>query len=253
MALSDIRPVIITRDAARTIVATLTSLAEFPEVVVYDNGSEDATLDLVSNFTNVRLITGEFLGFGPTKNHAASLAAGDWILSIDADESVSPMLLASLDAIDLDNPKQTYSVHRHNLFMGRDIRWGGWGNDWLVRVYHRGYARLSDALVHEKVIVPPDVKPRRIEGALWHDNISDIDQLLQKISDYTELRRQEVGGKIYSPAWTLLRTVWAFLRSYVLKLGVLAGWRGLVIATSDAVGTFFKHMKRYSDDRGRRD
>jgi len=253
MALSDICPVIIVRDAARTIAATLTSLASFPEIVLYDNGSEDATLELASKFSNVRVVTGEFMGFGPTKNHAASLAAGDWVFSVDADESVSETLLASLDAIDLSDPTQTYTVHRHNLFMGRDMRWGGWGNDWLVRIYHRGHACLNDALVHEKVVVPANTKPIRVDGALWHDNIRDIDELLQKISRYTELRRREPGGRIYGPAWTLLRTVWAFFRSYILKLGLLAGWRGLVIATSDAVGTFFKHMKRYSDYRGRRD
>ncbi|NIW24049.1 MAG: glycosyltransferase family 2 protein, partial [Gammaproteobacteria bacterium] len=79
-----------------------------------------------------------------------------------------------------------------------------------------------------------------------HDNISDIDQLLDKISYYTELRRQEPDARVYSPAVTMMRTFWAFFRSYVLELGFIAGWRGLVIATCDSIGTFFKHMKRYS-------
>ncbi|NNC64853.1 MAG: hypothetical protein HKN84_08725 [Gammaproteobacteria bacterium] len=142
-------------------------------------------------------------------------------------------------------------MHRHNFVVGRDIRWGGWGNDWLVRLHNRHHAGLSEALVHEKVVVPGGVEPKRIAGALLHDNISDIDQLLHKISYYTELRRQEPGGRVYSPAVAMLRTFWAFFRSYVLELGFLAGWRGLVIATCDSMGTFFKHMKRYSDERGR--
>lgn len=249
MALSDIHPVMITRDASRTLAATLDSLRAFPEVVIYDNGSTDDTLTIARRYSNAKVVTGEFLGFGPTKNKAAGLAAGDWILSIDADESVSDELLSSLAALDLSEPRQTYMVHRHNYLVGRDIRWGGWGNDWLVRLYNRQHAGLSEALVHENVVAPSDVKPTRLRGALLHDNISDIDQLLDKISYYTELRRKESGGRIYSPAVTMLRTFWAFFRSYVLQLGFLAGWRGLVIATCDSMGTFFKHMKRYSDQR----
>ena len=249
MALNDIHPVIITRDASRTLAATLESLRAFPEVIVYDNGSTDDTLGIARSFPNAKVVTGDFIGFGPTKNKASELAGGDWILSIDADESLSNELLSSLEALDLSDARQTYAVHRHNFFIGRDIRWGGWGNDWLVRLYNRHHASLSEALVHENVVVPKGVKPKRIAGALLHDNISDIDQLLSKISYYTELRRQEPSGRIYSPLVTMLRTFWAFFRSYVLELGFLAGWRGLVIATCDSMGTFFKHMKRYSDER----
>src|SRR5690242_16030440 len=70
MSTSDIYPVLITRDAAATIERTLESLAAFPEVVVYDNGSTDATIELCGRFPNVRVVTGEFFGYGKTKNHA---------------------------------------------------------------------------------------------------------------------------------------------------------------------------------------
>ena len=253
MALQDIYPVIITRDASQTIAATLESLRPFSEVVVYDNGSTDDTAVIAERFSNVKLVRGEFEGFGATKNKAASAASGDWILSIDADESVSEELLASLGALNLSDTRQTFAVHRHNLFMGRDIRWGGWGNDWLVRLYHRRESGLRDSLVHEKVIVPAGTKPQRIAGALWHDNIRDVDQFLKKISYYTELRRREPVNRVHGPVVTMLRTLWAFFRSYVLQLGLLAGWRGLVIAVCDSIGTFFKHIKRYSDARARRE
>jgi len=253
MALQDIHPVIITRDASQTIGATLESLRPFGEVVVYDNGSTDDTAAIATRFPNVKLVIGEFEGFGPTKNKAASAASGDWILSIDADESVSKELLESLDALDLGNPRQTFAIHRHNLFMGRDIRWGGWGNDWLVRLYNRRASGLRDSLVHEKVVVPDGTKPQRVEGALWHDNIRDVDQFLKKISYYTELRRREPVKRVHGPIVTMVRTLWTFFRSYVLQLGFLAGWRGLVIAVCDSIGTFFKHIKRYSDARARRE
>jgi glycosyltransferase involved in cell wall biosynthesis len=255
MALSDIHPVVITRDASRTLAVTLESLRAFPDVVIYDNGSadDDDTLEIAQSFPNARIVSGEFIGFGATKNKAAELAAGDWILSIDADESISSELLSSLAEADLSETRQTYAVHQHNYLVGRDIRWGGWGNDWLVRLYNRKHAGLSQAIVHDNIIVPSDVEPKRIAGALLHDNISDIDQLLGKISYYTELRRQESGARVYSPPVTMLRTFWAFFRSYFLQLGFLAGWRGVVIATCDSMGTFFNHMKRYSDERGKQE
>jgi glycosyltransferase involved in cell wall biosynthesis len=249
MSLQDIHPVLITRDAAATIERTLESLSAFGEVVVYDNGSTDETLKLCARHANVKVATGPFLGFGPSKNHAASLANGDWILSIDADEYVGDDLLETLRRLDLGDGHIAYAVERHNLFMGKHVRRGGWGNDWLVRIYHRGYCRFDDARVHEKVSVPAGVRVARVSGALWHQAVTDIDQFLHKISFYSELRRGPAARR-HSPLVTFLRAGWAFFRSYVLQLGFLEGWRGLVIANCAAQGTFFKHMKRYVDGLG---
>src|SRR5262245_35909816 len=99
MSTDEIYPVLITRDAAATIERTLHSLAEFPEVVVYDNGSTDGTIGLCRQFPNVKVVTGTFSGYGRTKNHAVSLARGDWVLSIDADEYLSEALLTELREI----------------------------------------------------------------------------------------------------------------------------------------------------------
>jgi glycosyltransferase involved in cell wall biosynthesis len=250
MSLSDIHPVIIARNAAPTIEKTLESLGDFPEVVVYDNGSSDETDSVCARFANVRFVKGEFLGFGPTKNHAASLASGPWVLSLDADESLSSQLKASLDAADLTNPGAVYLVNRHNLFMGRDVQRGGWGQDWLVRLYHRDNHAFSNVPVHEKIVVSAASRSFRLEGPLWHRAVTDVDQFLQKISRYTELRRGQ-PGRIYSPAVILIRACWAFFRSYILKAGLLEGWRGLVIAYAEGNGSFYRHIKRYADQRVR--
>jgi glycosyltransferase involved in cell wall biosynthesis len=251
MSSSDIHPVIIARDAAGTIRATLASLAAFPEVVVYDNGSSDGTPDLCAEFSNVRVVQGDFIGFGPTKNRAASFASGHWILSIDADERVSSELLASLDALDLpEDGRGAYAVNRHNLLLGKHVRRGGWGNDWLVRLYDRRVCAFDDAQVHEKVAVPAGVPVGRLDGALWHEAVTDLDQFLHKISFYSELRRTR-AGRVKGPLATTLGAAWAFFRSYVLQAGFLEGWRGLVIANCNAQGSFFRHMKRYVDAQTR--
>lgn len=249
MSLETIHAVIITRDAGRTIAKTLDSLRDFGEVIVYDNGSTDDTLAICSRFENVKVATGRFLGFGPSKNHAASLAGGDWIFSIDADEYVGADLLDVLRRIDLGDGHAAYAVERCNLLMDKHVRRGGWGNNWLVRLYHRGHCRFDEARVHEKVVVPGDVDVVRLHGTLWHQAVTDIDQFLHKISFYSELRR-DPAARVHSPAVTFLRAAWAFFRSYFLQLGFLEGWRGLVIANCEAQGSFFKHMKRYVDADG---
>jgi len=242
----EIYPVLITRDAATTIEQTLRSLAAFPEVIVYDNGSTDDTVERCRQFPNVKVAQGEFFGYGPTKNHAVSLAGGDWVLSIDADEYLSEALLNELRETKLDDPSIAYVLDRHNLLLGKDIRYGGVGNDWLVRLFNRRRCRFTDAAVHEKVVVPPDCRTVRLRSPLWHQACTDLDQMLKKISYYSELNRR-IGAPTHSALNIWVRSVWSFFKSYVLKRGFLEGWRGIVIAHGDAMGTFFKHIKRYAD------
>jgi len=246
MSIDEIYPVLITRNAAAKIERTLRSLAGFPEVIVYDNGSTDETVERCRQFPNVKVVTGQFFGYGPTKNHAMSLARGDWVLSIDADEYLSRALLEELRTISLDDPSVAYAVERHNLFLGKDVRHGGYGDDWLVRLFNRRRCRFNDAAVHEKLVVPADCTTMRLRGTLWHQACTDLQQMLDKISRYSELNRH-VSAKPRSPFHIWIGSCYSFFKSFVLKGGFLDGWRGLAIAYGDATGAFFKHMKRHSD------
>jgi glycosyltransferase involved in cell wall biosynthesis len=248
MSLSGICPVIITRDAASTLGATLTALSAFPEVLVYDNGSRDATIEIARSFPNVRVERGEFLGFGPTKQRATDLASSDWVLSIDADERPDKELIEAIDAAPLDNERVAYFLHRANLFMGQRIEHGAWGNDRILRLFNRRQVRFDDAPVHEKLVAPENLECRRLDGLLWHDACTSIDQFLHKISQYSELERRK-AGKPHSLLNIWFRSRWAFFRSYILQGGWREGWRGLVIANCLGQGSFFKHMKRYADKR----
>jgi len=241
--------VIITRDAAATLAECLRSLAPLAEVVVYDNGSADQTRDIASSFPNVRLHTGPFLGFGPTKNQAAALASHPWILSIDGDEALSPELAGSLGKVDLADPSVVYAVWRHNYMLGRRIRHSGWGRDWLPRLYHRETARLSDAMVHENLTWGPGVTVRRLDGPLRHDAVRQLGDMLTKVNRYSEIRRQS-RATVLHPVLILLRSWWAFWRTYLLQGGWLDGWRGLAIAWSNANGVFYKYLKPYADQAG---
>ena len=246
MALKDISAVMIARNAEATLAATLESLRGFAEVIVYDNGSTDGTQAVAARFPNVRVHSGPFLGFGPSRNHATKFASHDWVFAIDADERLSPELAGALARLPLDDPQQAFAVLRRNYMLGRAVDHGGWGSDWLVRLYHRGAQRYDDAMVHEKVKLAAGARVMQVPGILEHEAVRDIGQMLDKINRYSEIRRKTIK-RAPAPGFIVLRAFWAFLRSYALKGGFLAGWRGVVIAWSNANGVFYKYMKAYAD------
>lgn len=246
MSLDQISAVIITRNAAATLPDTLEALQALSEVVIYDNGSTDDTLDIARSHSNVRILEGSFEGFGPTRNQAAEYAAHDWIFSIDADERPDSALMASLDAAELADPGRVYAVHRENWMMGRPVRVGGWGGDWLGRLYHRRRAGFSHAAVHES-LVADDLDVGRLDGLLVHRAVEDLGDFLDKVRRYSALRAPT--KRPVHPALIVPRAAWAFLRSYLVQLGFLAGWRGLAIAWSNANGVFYKYLRAWARHR----
>ena len=244
--LDQISVVIITRNAAATLSDTLQSTERFSEVLVYDNGSDDATKQIALAHENVSLREGEFMGFGPTKNHAVSLARHDWVLSLDADEVISPELIEFLQTWKPGSDNTVGVIRRDNYFMGKLVDKGGWGSDWLLRLFNRNKHGFNDNAVHESVPVTANSETVNIPCPIQHNAVQNIGQFLIKIDRYSEIRRQ-TKSKTFHPLVIVLRSLFAFVRSYILKGGFLAGWRGLVIAWSNSNGVFFKYMKVYAD------
>jgi len=244
--LNQISIVIICKNSDSTLQKTLESTLEFDEVVVYDNGSDDETLAIASKFENVSLHQGSFMGFGPTKNLAVSLARHDWIVSLDSDETITPELTEYLRQWEPDNNFVVGFVRRKNFFMGQYVKRGGWGNDWLLRVFNRTTHQFNDAPVHEKVDLSKQSIKQKLPYPIEHNAIQEISQLLIKLERYSEIRRTQ-GGKTFHPWFIVLRSLYAFFRSYIIRAGIVDGWRGLVIAWNEANGVFYKYMKRYVD------
>jgi hypothetical protein len=193
----------------------------------------------------VRIHKGEFRGFGPTRNQAAELATHDWVFSIDADEVPDAALVTALDRLPLDSPATAYAVERQNYLLGKRVKHAGWGSQWLTRLYHRASHKFTDAAVHEKLELKGGEEPVRLAGTLKHTAMRDAGDFLVKMHRYTMLKAGE-SERTYHPAVILLKTLWAFIRSYLLRLGVLDGWRGLLISVSEANGVFYKYMVIYS-------
>ncbi|MBS3904333.1 MAG: glycosyltransferase family 2 protein [Simkania sp.] len=234
---------ILTKNSAETLQATLESLSAFPEVLVVDTGSTDHTIDIAKRFPNVRIILEHFQGFGPLHNKASSMAAHDWVLSIDSDEVLSSDLAHEILSTQLQ-PSCIYAIDRHNYFNGKWIRCcAGWYPDRIVRLYHRKQTRFSDDAVHEKII-PQGLRTIHLKGALLHTPYRSIDSFLSKMQTYSTLfAEQNIHKKQSSLTSALVHAVAAFFKNYFLKKGILGGKEGLIISLYNAQTTYYKYVK----------
>jgi glycosyltransferase involved in cell wall biosynthesis len=242
--IENISAVIITKNACETISNTLESLKDFKEVIIFDSGSTDGTLDILKIYHNVVLHQGDFVGFGATKNHAINLASNDWIFSLDADESLSKELTSHLNDIDLHS-KLIGEVQRKNFFMGREMTTAGWGRDMIIRLFNRKEFCFSDLQVHEKVEIDSSAKKVFLNGYLIHLAINNLSETLEKANLYSELYAKE-NNTIYPIMVIIFKAQYAFFRTYFIQKGFLAGWRGFVLAVSNSVGVFYKYIKIYA-------
>lgn len=243
MSIKNISCAIIVKNGASTIKETLESLRSFDDVVLYDNGSTDATLEIAKNYANVNIIYGDFLGFGETKNQAASFAKNSWIFSLDADEVLPQDLIEELKILKLDNEKEVFIIKRDNYFLDKEIKHSGWGGDFLTRIYNKNRHAFNKNIVHEFVELKSDTKKTKLKNSFKHNAVQDINQFLQKIMKYSDLASKD--KKTCCFLTVIFKAKWAFLKTYFLQLGFLDGWRGFVIAVSNFNGKFFRYTKRY--------
>lgn len=236
--------VIITRNEEAMLADCLQSVAFADEIVVVDSLSSDRTVEIARAHGARVLETTDWPGFGPQKNRAIELATGDWILSIDADERVTPELASEIRAaVQSADAVAGYQLSRLSRYCGRYMRHSGWFPDHIIRLFRRGRARFSDDLVHERVIV--DGAVGRLNGLLLHESFGSLEQVLDKVNRYSSLsaRQMAAAGKRGSLVGAVLHGLGAFVRTYLLKAGFLDGREGFMLAVSNAEGAYYKYLK----------
>lgn len=237
--IDSVTPVIIAKNAQDTISETLDSLTLFKEVVLYLNNSTDNTKSIVISYDNVKVIEGEFIGFGPTKNRAAEFASADWILSLDSDEVLNEELINEIiqqDFLDINN---VFFLNRDNYFLNLKTS----TNNFIARIYNRLYTQFNKNLVHEKIIITDKTNKIMLRKTFKHNNITDINQTLTKMIHYTDLGAKDKKTCFFSIV--ILKALFSFFRKYFLRLHILNGWRGFVISINQANRSFYKYLKRY--------
>jgi glycosyltransferase involved in cell wall biosynthesis len=236
--------IIIAKNAEATIRRCLESVAWADEIVVVEHGSADRTADICRESGAKVHKTADWLGFGPQKNRALDLARGDWVLSLDADEWVTPELRAEIArAIAAPGGNAAFRFPRRSSFCGRFMRHSGWWPDYVTRLFRRETARFSDALVHEKLIVNGAVGT--LAQPILHESVTELDQMLVKMNAYSTASAAmlHARGRTASLATALWHGGWTFFRTYVLRAGFLDGREGLMLAIANAEGSYYRYLK----------
>jgi glycosyltransferase involved in cell wall biosynthesis len=234
---------VITHNESRNIGAALASVSWADEIVVVDSGSTDDTAEIARR-AGARVEVREWPGYGAQKNHAASLASNDWILSLDADERVTPALAREIRELFAGTPAaRGYRIPRIAFYLGRWIRSTDWYPDYQLRLYHRAAARWNQKRVHESVDV--DGAPGQLRHELQHYPYRDISHHLATIDRYTTLAADEwhAAGRRASAPRILVHAELAFARNFVLRAGFKDGAAGLIVSLLNSYYVFLKLAK----------
>ncbi len=223
--------------------ACLASVAWADEIVVVDAGSQDRTVAIAREFTD-RVVVRPWPGFAAQKNFGLEQARGDWILSVDADEQVSPELREEIGAVLAGGGRHAgYAVPRRNIFLGQWIRHGGLYPDWQVRLFRRGRGRFVERAVHESVRIDGPVG--RLRGHLVHASYRDVADFLERANRYSTLAAEELRrqGARAGAGQLVLRPLGRFLAMYLFRGGFLDGRKGLLLAALYAYYVFMRTAK----------
>lgn len=234
--------IIITKNEAHNIEDCLKSVAWADEIIVVDSGSTDKTVEICRHYTDKILVT-DWPGYGAQKQRALSMATGDWVLSIDADERVTPLLQQEILSVVPTTAFDGFEISFISEYCGKKIRFGDWWNDRQVVLFRREKAQFSSLLVHERIEVQGLIG--KLKKPIYHLAFRDLEMVLRKMNDYSswsaeQKHRQGKKGSLWKG---LSHGIWAFIRGYILRLGFLDGKEGFLLAVSNAEGTYYRYLK----------
>ena len=229
--------------------ACLDSVSWADEIVVVDAESTDKTVQLAREFTD-RVWVRPWPGFALQKNFALDQVTGEWILSLDADERVTPELGRRVNAILRDDgPADGYLIPRRNLFWGAWVRHGGLYPDHQLRLFRRGAGRFVDDAVHESVRLTGRVE--MLAEPLLHQSYRDLEDFVRRSNRYSTLAARDWlrrGRRVGVPD-LIMKPLGRFLSMYIVQKGFLDGWRGLVLAVLYAEYVFLRMAKAWEARR----
>ena len=237
-----ISAVIITKNEEHNIERCLKSLHWVDEVVVVDSGSTDRTLEICRKY-NCKIIETEWLGYGITKQLSVNTAHHDWVLSIDADEQVTPESVDVIKSV-LESPKHhAYKIKIKSFYLGKAIKHSSWGNEFKLRIFNKKFGNYNDNEIHESIIIEGETS--QIKAEFNHYSYPTISSHVNKMDRYTDLQAVELKrkGKQYSLFTTVLLSMNKFISMYFFHLGFLDGKEGFILCSNSAYGVYLKYLK----------
>ena len=215
----------------------------FERIVVVDCASRDGTLDIARDHAEVVAVR-DFDDFASQRNFALSLAAGDWVLSVDADERITPALAVEIRRILADETQRHrgFRVPIRSVILGRPFGFSGTQHDYPLRLFRRGHGRWV-GMVHETVEL--DGSTGRLENALRHHSLSSMQIFLRKLDHYTtlEARGLEQANHRFRLRDITLRPIWTFFKLYVFKQGFRDGAEGFMFCALSGLSVAVRAWK----------
>lgn len=238
-SLSRVSLIVITYNEEDNIERCLASTGDVGEMIVVDSFSDDATVEKARRL-GARIYQRAFVSAADQKNWAIDQAQQDWILILDADEALSPELKEEIANAIEDTATDGFWLRRRNEFFGQRIRFCGWRNDHVLRLFRRGKGHYPERAVHERLSL--DGYARRLSGFLEHRPYRNMADYVDRMKSYSRRGAEELlrENKKWFPA-IVTHPGARFLRMYILQLGFLDGAAGFLLCVTASVSVFFKY------------
>lgn len=234
---------ILVKNEEDNLINSLPPLSIFKEVVIYDSGSTDNSIELCEKY-NANIISGEWLGFSRTRNKLFQQATQPWVFWLDADEVITAELSDEIQKVfSSEIHVNGFEVNRMVYFLGKWIRHGEWFPDWNLRIFRASGWRINNREVHESISIKGNVT--RLNSLIEHHSYKSWDDRKSRVEIYSSLwaKMKLKDGRKAIRGEGLLRASWRFLRAYFIKLGCLDGKIGLKLSISIASEVFLKYEK----------
>lgn len=240
--------IIITRNEEANIRRCLESVYFADEIIILDSGSTDNTVAIAQEYTEEVYMT-DWRGYGIQKQRALSKANGDWVLNLDADESVSKELQEEILEKISSNSADAFRIPIRMFFYNKLLKYSA-SPKRHIRLFKRAHAIYSSDIIHEKILMSPGSQIGKIKNAIMHNSFRDISHVLCKLNKYSSysakirIEANKKAGFIR----TLISTAWMFSRCFILQRGFLDGRLGFLFALFSAQGTFYRGIKQIYKD-----
>ena len=219
------------------------SLSFADEIIFVDSLSTDNTVAIAKEM-GVTVIQNKFKDFSTQRNFAISQAKNDWITFFDLDEIVTSELEEEIKSVvTSDNQNVAYFVKRNFFFLGKRIKYGGWQNDKVIRVFNKNYCKYNGNLVHE--VVSANGKVSFLKNCVNHYSYKDFDNYNNKLNHYSKLQAETLYLKNKKPNvyHFLFRPLYRFFWQYIYRLGILDGKQGYILAYVHSFSVFKRYLQ----------